>query len=102
MLLGVAVPAAVHPEAAGAGGDGACGLVRAGQLGVPGAAKPGGVLVCLLGEDGGAAGGSLLGPIGGDPGGVTVGLEWTQDLLAVDRPGGVGPGVFQLVVQLLS
>jgi hypothetical protein len=69
VLLGVAVPAAVHPEAAGAGGDGACGLVRAGQLGVAGAAKPGGVLVCLLGEDGGAAGGSLLGPIGGDPGG---------------------------------
>jgi len=59
---------AVHPEAAGAGGDGACGLVRAQQLGVPRAAKPGGV---LLGEDGGAAGGGLLGLLGGDPNGIT-------------------------------
>jgi hypothetical protein len=61
----------VHPEAAGAGGDGACGLVRAQQLGVPRAAKPGGVLLGALGEDGGAAGGGLLGLLGGDPNGIT-------------------------------
>ena len=89
MLLGVADPAAVHPEAAGAGGEDAGGLVGAGQLGVPGAAEPGGVLLGAGGEGGGAAGGSLLGPLGGDPGGVTVGLERGQDLLAVDPPGGL-------------
>jgi hypothetical protein len=29
------------------------------------------VLVCPLGEDGGAAGGGLLGLLGGDPNGIT-------------------------------
>ena len=90
------------PRGPGPVGEDAGGLVGAGQLGVPGAAQPGGVLLSARGEGGGAAGGRLLGLLGGDPGGVTVGLEWTQDLLAMDRPGGLLLNTAQPLPQVLQ
>ena len=102
MPLGVPHAAAGHAQGSRAGGEDAGGLVGAGQLGVPGSPQPGGLVLGAGGEGDGAAGGPLFSLLGDDPGGVTVGLEWAQDLLAVEPSGGLLLNTPQPLLQVLQ
>ena len=105
---GVEVPLGVPHAGRGArpgvpGRSRGCGWPdRRSATGRPDSPQPGGVLLSARGEGGGAAGGRLLGLLGNHPRGVTVGLEWAQDLLAVDRPGGLLLNTAQPLLEVLQ